>query len=98
MKKIGSICVNILSCLGMLTLLWSCSSDSPSGPEESGPEPLKVDYNITHVSSLGEADGAIDLICSCGQQPYTYLWSTGATTEDISGLTAGTYSVIVAKE
>jgi uncharacterized protein (DUF2141 family) len=39
--------------------------------------------------------GAIDLTTSGGNGGYTYLWSNGATTEDISNVTAGTYSVLV---
>ncbi len=34
-------------------------------------------------------------ISSGGVGPYTYLWSTGATTATITGLTAGTYNVTV---
>ena len=40
-------------------------------------------------------DGSIDLTVSNGTAPYTYLWNTGATTQDISGLAGGVYTVVV---
>ena len=53
-------------------------------------------YNIT---CNGESDGAIDLDVTGGEAPYTIAWSGPAgytaDTEDISGLVAGTYTVIV---
>jgi uncharacterized repeat protein (TIGR01451 family) len=38
---------------------------------------------------------AVTSITGSGVPPYTYLWSNGATTSSLSGLTAGVYSVTV---
>jgi len=50
--------------------------------------------NIT-CKSPGFNNGSIDLTVSGGIAPYTYLWSNGAVTQDLSGLTAGDYDVTV---
>jgi hypothetical protein len=39
--------------------------------------------------------GNINLIVADGKAPYTYNWNTGATTEDLVGLSSGNYSVSV---
>ncbi len=40
-------------------------------------------------------NGRIDLAVTSGQPPFTYLWSTGDISEDLDGLQAGTYGVMV---
>jgi len=39
--------------------------------------------------------GAVNLTTSGGTGPYTYLWSNGATTENITGCIAGDYTVTI---
>ncbi|MDB3887436.1 SprB repeat-containing protein, partial [bacterium] len=60
----------------------------------NNPSAPQITQVVTHVNS-GLADGAIDISVTGGVTPYTYLWSTGATTQDISGLTPGDYSLTV---
>ncbi|MBL7808978.1 MAG: hypothetical protein JNN28_14260, partial [Saprospiraceae bacterium] len=47
------------------------------------------------VSCFGGSNGAINLTVTNGAGPITYLWSNNSTTEDITGLTAGSYTVTV---
>ncbi|MBL7926932.1 MAG: T9SS type A sorting domain-containing protein [Bacteroidia bacterium] len=47
-----------------------------------------------NIRCNGGADGSVNLTTS-GAGPFTYSWSNGATTEDVFGLTAGTYTVTV---
>jgi hypothetical protein len=46
-------------------------------------------------ASGGACDGSVDLAVNGGSAPYTFLWSDGSTTEDLTGLAPGTYDVIV---
>ncbi|MBW1295817.1 T9SS type A sorting domain-containing protein [Aquimarina litoralis] len=59
------------------------------------PDPLGISIAETEINCFGDATGAIDITVSGGTTPYTYLWSNGETSEDISGLLTGDYSVIV---
>ena len=49
---------------------------------------------VTNNSNcVGCSNGTITQTVSGGTSPYTYLWSNGATTKDLTNLAKGTYSV-----
>ncbi len=56
---------------------------------------ILLDTIITDVLCYGDSNGAVDLVVAGGIEPYTFLWSNGETTQSISGLSAGTYTVTV---
>ena len=57
--------------------------------------PFTLSFETSQVSSLGGSDGLINISVSGGQPPYSYFWSCDSSSEDISSLIAGVYSVIV---
>jgi hypothetical protein len=56
---------------------------------------LTATASITNVSCNGGNNGTITVTPSAGTPPYTYLWSNGATTQNLTGLTASSYSVMI---
>lgn len=60
------------------------------------PDELKLSGNKTDALDCDDANsGAINLIATGGTLPLTYLWSNGETTEDLSNIPPGNYSVTV---
>ena len=47
------------------------------------------------ILCYGGNNGSVTLSVVGGTAPYTYLWSNGATTQNITSITAGTYSVTI---
>ena len=69
--------------------------DNCSGVVNEGCCNVTLSGVATSTSCAGVSNGSINLTVTNGVAPYTYLWNNAATTEDISNLAAGTYSVTV---
>ncbi len=66
----------------------------------TGPEAIDLSatlslYNGWNVSCADVTDGSIDLVVMGGLAPFAFEWSNGATSEDLTGITTGSYTVTV---
>jgi gliding motility-associated-like protein len=67
-----------------------------SGATISEPQLLELSYQKVDKScNVGPNNGLIDVDVIGGTAPYSYNWSSGQTTQDISGLGVGSYSLTV---
>jgi len=59
------------------------------------PTALNISVSGTDITCNGAGDGLASVTASNGTAPYTYLWSTTATTTSVTGLAAGFATVTV---
>jgi hypothetical protein len=59
------------------------------------PSPFIDSSIVTSPTCVNGNDGMIDYHLSGGNGGYSYLWTSGDTTEDVAGLTAAVYTVVV---
>ncbi|MGB5419736.1 HYR domain-containing protein, partial [Algibacter sp.] len=59
------------------------------------PNILSSGIAVTNILCRDDATGSLDLAVNGGTFPYTFLWSNGATTEDLINVVSGTYSVTI---
>jgi hypothetical protein len=60
-------------------------------------EPLALSVSATTIdpSSCTSTDGAVTISLTGGTPSYSYLWSTSAVTQNISGLAVGSYTCVI---
>lgn len=89
--NIDSWCLNALSSTGngLVVMLddFMFSNSFPSLPE--------ANINATNISCFGFNDGLANLTVLNAVMPLTFSWSNGDSIEDISGLSADTFSVTI---
>ncbi|SHM61761.1 gliding motility-associated C-terminal domain-containing protein [Chitinophaga jiangningensis] len=59
------------------------------------PELLRFTTSQTDINCNGGNTGSATVTPAGGHSPYTYLWSNGASTATVNGLTAGTYTCTI---
>ena len=55
---------------------------------------ITIEAVVVNASCTG-TDGSIDMTASGGRPPFSYTWSNGAVTEDLTAVAGGNYTVIV---
>ena len=56
---------------------------------------VKLNYNVTNAHCYGDTNGIIQVIIPDTNYTYSFLWSTGDTTEILQPIPAGSYQLIV---
>jgi hypothetical protein len=84
----GTYTVTVTDAFGC-TGTGSFTVGSPSGSN------LTVTGTATNFSCNTTSNGMINITTAGGSGPYTYSWSNNATTQNLTGLQPGTYTVTV---
>lgn len=56
---------------------------------------ISLNTTVLSLSSCGLANGSASVTASGGEEPYTYYWSSGATTATATNLSVGDYEITV---
>lgn len=77
----------------MLTLTDANGCEEITTYALTDPAAIAASGSVTNDNGTG--NGAVNLTVSGGTGGFTYSWSNGATTQNLSGLTAGSYTVTI---
>jgi hypothetical protein len=88
--------INGLS-IGVYEAVVTDANGCKNGASVTVAEPalLSYTYQLSNVTCNGDNDGEIDLSAKGGTAPYDYNWSNAEFSEDLTGLSSGSYSVTI---
>lgn len=86
--------VNGLSA-GTYTVVVNDGNTSATASVQISQPSSGISISISSTDASGGNNGSASAVVSGGTSPYSYLWSTGATTATINNLGAGTYTLNV---
>ena len=72
-----------------------CTATGAAEVLEADCNDIGVDIDETNPSCDGDPDGTVTALPSGGTPPYTYVWTTGDTTQTVIGLVAANYRVTI---
>ncbi|MFH1319861.1 MAG: PKD domain-containing protein [Bacteroidota bacterium] len=73
----------------------SCTNSAVATVSNANAPTITQD-NVNNISCYGASDGAINISVTSGTTPYQYFWMpVGYTTQDISNLTPGVYTLML---
>ena len=59
------------------------------------PNAFSLSSTIENQTCDGTNDGSIDVMVTGGTPPFSYSWNNGATTEDLTNIAPGNYTILV---
>lgn len=100
MKKLFKITCTVVAGLAVAAMFTTtgCKKGGPiitTGPKSKDSLLIILEGFCSKTDSVGACNGVIKSFVKGGKAPYSYAWSTGATTKDISGVCPGSYTVTI---
>ncbi|MFK7978997.1 MAG: gliding motility-associated C-terminal domain-containing protein [Saprospiraceae bacterium] len=86
---------NLLSGTYFLTVTDKDGCQAIKGITIDQPTLMSLEVTTTNAADLNSSDGSATLTVSGGTLPYKFAWSNGATTQNLTNIPAGSYTVTI---